>query len=77
MNFRKLISLLLCLILTISCVLPLVSCGDKDNDEDDEKTPGGTVVGGGNGTTGGVLCGGITMLIRLLCGTVLTYIIYK
>ncbi len=51
MNFRKLISLLLCLILTISCVLPLVSCGDKDNDEDDEKTPGGTVVGGGNGTT--------------------------
>lgn len=51
MNFRKLISLLLCLILTISCMLPLVSCGDKDNDEDDEKTPGGTVVGGGNGGT--------------------------
>ena len=51
MNFRKLISLLLCLIITISCVLPLVSCGDKDNDEDDEKTPGGTVVGGGNGGT--------------------------
>jgi len=51
MNFKKLISLLLCLILTISCVLPLVSCGDKDNDEDDEKTPGGTVVGGGNGST--------------------------
>ena len=33
-------------------------------------------IGGGNGTTGGVLCGGITMLIRLLCGTALTYIIY-
>ena len=33
-------------------------------------------IGGGNGSTGGVLCGGITMLIRLLCGTALTYIIY-
>ncbi len=51
MNFRKLISLLLCLILTISCVLPLVACGGKDNGDDDENdTPGGTVVGGnGNG----------------------------
>ena len=33
-------------------------------------------IGGGNGSTGGVFCGGITMLIRLLCGTALTYIIY-
>ena len=33
-------------------------------------------IGGGNGMTGGVVCGGITMLIRLLCGTALTYIIY-
>jgi len=33
-------------------------------------------IGGGNGSTGGVLCGGITVLIRLLCGTVLTYILY-
>ncbi len=33
-------------------------------------------IGGGNGSTGGVLCGGITMFIRLLCGTALTYIIY-
>ncbi len=53
MNFKKLISLLLCLILTLSCVLPLVSCGGKDNggDDDDGKTPGGSVVGGGNGGT--------------------------
>lgn len=33
-------------------------------------------IGGDNGTTGGVICGGITMLIRLLCGTALTYICY-
>ena len=33
-------------------------------------------IGGGNGSTGGVLCGGITVLIRLLCGTALTYILY-
>ncbi|MBQ7343631.1 MAG: TlpA family protein disulfide reductase [Clostridia bacterium] len=53
MNFKKLISFLLCLILTLSCVLPLVSCGGKDNggDDDDGKTPGGSVVGGGNGGT--------------------------
>ena len=55
MNFRKLISLLLCLILTISCVLPLVSCGGKNKGEgdDDGKTPGGTVVGGGGSTDKG------------------------
>ena len=55
MNFRKLISLLLCLILTISCVLPLVSCGDKNkgDGDDDGKTPGGTVVGGGGSTDKG------------------------
>ena len=33
-------------------------------------------IGGGNGSTAGVLCGGVTMLVRLLCGTALTYIIY-
>ena len=33
-------------------------------------------IGGGNGTTGGIICGGITALIRLLCGTALTYILY-
>ena len=47
MNFKKLISLLLCLILAVSCVLPLVACGDKDNKEEDDDTPGGTIVGGG------------------------------
>ena len=53
MNFRKLISLLLCLILTVSCVFPLVACGDKNNGEDDDKnnTPGGTIIGGGEGST--------------------------
>ena len=52
MNFRKLISLLLCLILTLSCVLPLVSCGGKDTGEDDENAPGGTIVGGGGSENG-------------------------
>lgn len=33
-------------------------------------------IGGDNGSTAGVICGGITMLLRLLCGTALTYIIY-
>ena len=33
-------------------------------------------IGGDNGSTGGVFCGGITMLVRLLCGTALTYILY-
>ena len=33
-------------------------------------------IGGDNGSTAGVLCGGITMLMRLLCGTALTYILY-
>ncbi len=33
-------------------------------------------IGGDNGSTAGVLCGGITMFMRLLCGTALTYILY-
>jgi hypothetical protein len=33
-------------------------------------------IGGDNGSTAGVICGGITMLIRLLCGTAITYILY-
>ena len=33
-------------------------------------------IGGDNGSTGGVVCGGITILVRLLCGTALTYILY-
>ena len=53
MNFRKLISLLLCLILTVSCVFPLVACGDKNKGEENDKnnTPGGTIIGGGEGST--------------------------
>ena len=53
MNFRKLISLLLCLILTVSCVLPLVSCGGDDDNGDDDDIPGGTVVGGNGNTQSG------------------------
>ena len=33
-------------------------------------------IGGDNGSAAGVICGGITMLIRLLCGTAITYILY-
>ena len=32
--------------------------------------------GGAKGTTAGLLCGGLTMLLRLLCGTALSYILY-
>ena len=53
MNSTKLISLLLCIILTVSCVLPLVACGNKNNgNEEDNKTPGGTIVGGGGNQNG-------------------------
>ena len=33
-------------------------------------------IGGSNGSTGGVICGGIAMLMRWLCGTALSYIIF-
>jgi len=32
-------------------------------------------LGGADNTTGGIICGGIAMLIKLLCGTVISYII--
>ncbi len=32
--------------------------------------------GGSDGSTAGILCGGIAMLLRLLCGTVLSYILW-
>ena len=55
MKLKKLISLLLCLVLTVSCVFPLAACGEKDkneNGDDENKTPGGTIIGGGgNGNT--------------------------
>ena len=55
MKLKKLISLLVCLVLLVSCVLPLASCGNKDKGdkgEDDNKTPGGTIIGGnGNNNT--------------------------
>ena len=33
-------------------------------------------IGGSNGSTGGVICGGIAMLFRWLCGTALSYILF-
>ncbi len=33
-------------------------------------------MGGTDGTTGGIICGGITMLVKLLCGTVISYIVF-
>ena len=33
-------------------------------------------VGGNDGTTGGVICGGLAILFRLLCGPVIPYIIF-
>lgn len=32
-------------------------------------------VGGGYGTTGGVLCGGFAMLLRLICGNIISFIL--
>ena len=32
-------------------------------------------IGGSDGTTGGLLCGGIAMLVKLLCGPVISYIV--
>ena len=32
-------------------------------------------IGGADGTTGGLLCGGVAMLIKLLCGPIISYII--
>ncbi len=32
--------------------------------------------GGSNGSTGGIICGGIAMLVRWLCGTALSYILF-
>ena len=33
-------------------------------------------IGGSNGSTGGIICGGIAMLVRWLCGTALSYILF-
>ena len=54
MKLRKLITLLLCMALLFSCVLPLASCKKKQNDEEEEDNYGGSVIGGGNngGNTG-------------------------
>jgi len=49
---------------------------DPQNMAADIAVIGELYIGGAENTTGGLLCGGITMLLRLLCGTALTYIIY-
>ena len=36
----------------------------------------GLYLGGINGMTGGVICGGMAMLLRYLCGTVISYILW-
>ena len=46
MKLKKLISLLLCLILTFSCVLPIVSCKKKNKNEGGSGNTGGTIIGG-------------------------------
>ena len=33
-------------------------------------------IGGGEGSTGGIICGSVTMLVRWLCGTVISYILF-
>lgn len=50
MNFKRILSLILCLVMVFGCVMPLASC-KKDDDVDQgsgNNTPGGTVVGGDN-----------------------------
>ena len=50
MKLRKLISLLLCLTMLLSCVLSLAACGkDKNKDQGGTNNPGGTIVGGNTG----------------------------
>ena len=54
MNLKKILSLVLCLVLIFGCVIPLASCGGDDPDEDTDG-PGGSVVGGGDGTNNGMV----------------------
>ena len=47
MKLKKLLSLLLCLVMIFSCVLPLASCKNKNKNKDEGNT-GGTVIDGGS-----------------------------
>ncbi len=66
------------------CVLAFVLiCGlishlslDPQNLSSGIKLLGDLYLGGSDGSTGGIICGGIAMLIRWLCGVVISYIIY-
>ncbi len=66
------------------CVIAFVLlCGlishlsmDPQNLSPGIKLIGDLYLGGSDGSTGGVICGGIAMLIRWLCGTAISYILY-
>ena len=66
------------------CVIAFVMlCGlishlslDPQNLSPGIKLIGDLYLGGSDGSTGGVICGGIAMLIRWLCGNIISYIIY-
>ena len=66
------------------CVLAFVLiCGlishlslDPQNLSSGIKLLGDLYLGGSDGSTGGLICGGIAMLIHWLCGTVISYIVY-
>ena len=53
MNLKRIVSLLLCLVLILGCVLPLASCKKNSDKKGDTSNPGGTVVGGNGGGNAG------------------------
>ncbi len=64
---------LICFVLICGCISQLV-LGNAALPED-ASIVGALYVGGSNGTTAGLICGGIALLLRGLCGTVISYII--
>ena len=54
MKLKRLISLILCLVLLVSCVFPLASCGGDDDDNDNGgNNTGGTIINGGGTSNNG------------------------
>ena len=54
MKLKRLISLILCLVLLVSCVFPLASCGGDDDDDDNGgNNTGGTIINGGGTSNNG------------------------
>ena len=64
---------LICFVLICGCISQLV-LGSADLPED-ASIVGALYVGGSSGATAGLICGGIALLLRGLCGTVISYII--